>query len=610
MNPTMQKVAFLLLPALVGILLYSNSFNNEYVLDDEEAIVQNRIVQQGLDGISEIWVTEYRAGFSTEKGSLYRPMALTLFAIESEIWPQNPKPAHVINLLLYGLCCMVLYLWLRLLFRDRDHWLALMIAVIFAAHPIHTEVVANIKSADEILSLLFGLLALIGILKYFDSKSLSWMFTALIAFFFALSSKEGVILLVPVAFLMLFMFRKAELTKAGIHSAILMIPTGIYLWMRSKAIGGLVGSEEIPMLDNVLVSASGLERLTSAMSISLLYLVKLVYPATLSHDYSYNQIEIVGLSAPSFWIAFIVLVALVYCIWKWRSTKPIVAFSVLFFLLTFSLYSNLFVTIGTHFGERLLFVPSIGFCMALGWGFWHFGKGKAEVFHPRSAALSMAFFGIIVFIMATQTIGRSALWKDEITLFTADVVNAPKSTRTHFRLGRALNKKAMTMDEGSAQTSLYNQAKSELEESVAIYPKFTDALGELGLVHQNLKEYEKAMSYNERVLKINPNHHTTINNIGAVLFLQGNPEAAIPYFKRALELNPNFRDPAGNLGSCFGTLEQYEEAIKWFKVAVDIDPNYAPNYFFIALTYQNLGKQAESNQWIAKARAIDPNIGR
>ena len=96
----MQKVAFLLLPALVGILLYSNSFNHEYVLDDEEAIVQNRIVQQGLDGISEMWVTEYRAGFSTEKGSLYRPMALTLLQLRVRFGPKT-QSLHMSSMSFY-----------------------------------------------------------------------------------------------------------------------------------------------------------------------------------------------------------------------------------------------------------------------------------------------------------------------------------------------------------------------------------------------------------------------------------------------------------------------------------------------------------------------------
>ena len=71
---------------------------------------KNVNVQQGVDGLSAIWSSEYRSGFSNEKGSLFRPMALTLFALEWELWPNNPGPPHVLNVLLYMLCCWLLFL--------------------------------------------------------------------------------------------------------------------------------------------------------------------------------------------------------------------------------------------------------------------------------------------------------------------------------------------------------------------------------------------------------------------------------------------------------------------------------------------------------------------
>jgi tetratricopeptide (TPR) repeat protein len=269
----------------------------------------------------------------------------------------------------------------------------------------------------------------------------------------------------------------------------------------------------------------------------------------------------------------------------------------------------LFVLIGTHFGERLLFMPSIGLCIILGYLLWRQGRGKKEVFDPSSATLSLAFLGILIIMYTSKTMSRSAEWKDEMTLYTADVKSAPNSTRTHFRLGRAMNMKGIEVTDDREKVKWYNQAIAELEESVEIYSEFTDALGELGLAYQGLKRYDRAMVYNEKALKLNPNHYTTINNVGVVLFSQNKQEEAIPYFKRSLEINPNFRDPAGNLGSCYGTLQQYEEAIKWFKVAIEIDPNYAPNYYFIALSFQNLNNKAESDKWLALARQIDPRIG-
>ena len=147
------------------MLIYANTYNHGYVLDDDDAIVNNRFVQKGVAGLADIWTTEYRTGFSNESGSLYRPVSLSLFAIQTELWPGNSNAAHVFNIILYGLCCMLLFLWLQLLFKSYDVWLPLIASLIFTVLPIHTEVVANIKSVDEILSASFALVSLYSILK-------------------------------------------------------------------------------------------------------------------------------------------------------------------------------------------------------------------------------------------------------------------------------------------------------------------------------------------------------------------------------------------------------------------------------------------------------------
>ena len=246
---------------------------------------------------------------------------------------------------------------------------------------------------DEILSLLFGLAALIFVLKSADSQNLIWLVPGLISFFLALVSKEGAMLLIPIIPIMLLSFRKVTFKSVFVQTVGFVLPLAAYLVLRFRVIGGIFGSEETPVLDNVLVSVNGLDRIVSAISIAFLYVVKLIYPATLSHDYSISQIEIVGLGAPTFWLGLLTVMSLAFLVWKWWKSQPILSFAILFFLITFSLYSNLFVLIGTHFGERLLFMPSIGLCIILGYLLWRQGRGKKEVFDPSSATLSLAFLG-------------------------------------------------------------------------------------------------------------------------------------------------------------------------------------------------------------------------
>lgn len=609
MKFTQKPIFIALVCSLFGMLLYVKTLNHKYVLDDYDAIVENAFVSQGLDGLSDIWTTEYRTGFSEEKGSIYRPLALSLFAVEWQLWPNDPGKAHGINILLYGIICGLLFYWLLLLFGQTHRWLPTIAALLFAAHPIHTEVVANIKSADELLALLFGLTALIAALKGMERHRIIWALVAVIGFFLALLSKEGAITLLPIFALSIWFF-KPERTTYGIGiTAILALPILVYFWLRSAALGGLSGAEEIPALDNILAAASGFEYYTSAIAICGLYVWKLVFPITLSHDYSLNEIELVGLNDGGFWLSFVVGVLLIAIALKYWKTQKILSFALLFFLLTFSLYSNLFLTIGTHFGERLLFLPSLGYVLALSWVLWKWGSKKTGTFEWKKSVLTTAAIIFLLFAYSAKTVARADEWKDELTLYSADVINAPKSCRTHYRLGRAYNKVALTLTNDASKKSYFSKAVASLKTSVKIYSKFSDAHSELGLAYQNFGQYELAISHNKKALEINPNHASTINNMGTVLFLQNDQNAAIPYFKRALEIKPNFRDAAGNLGSCYGTLQQYEEAILWFKKAVEIDPSYAPNYYFVALSYKNLGDEDAYNKWLAKAQKLDPRIG-
>ena len=92
-----------LIPAVLAVVLYWNTAEHGYVLDDVSAITKNMVVKQGQESLGTIFETHYRYGYWDQKGSLYRPMALALFAMEWEYWPNDPGKAHVVNIVLYGI---------------------------------------------------------------------------------------------------------------------------------------------------------------------------------------------------------------------------------------------------------------------------------------------------------------------------------------------------------------------------------------------------------------------------------------------------------------------------------------------------------------------------
>ena len=161
---------------ILCFVLYGNSLQNDYAMDDHYVIRNNAKVAQGIKGIPNIFTSRFIENES--QNFAYRPITLTTFAIEYELFGENPFASHLINLLLYiGTCLLLLRILTRMF--AHEHWLLpLLVVGLFLLHPIHSEVVNNVKSRDELLSFLIALFALQAGLSYSKSKKLGYLLLA------------------------------------------------------------------------------------------------------------------------------------------------------------------------------------------------------------------------------------------------------------------------------------------------------------------------------------------------------------------------------------------------------------------------------------------------
>jgi hypothetical protein len=349
--------------SLAAFLLYVDTLNYGFVLDDAQAITRNDIVKQGIRGIPELLRTDYQAGSRIAKGTLYRPLSLVMFAVEWHFYPNDPFPGHLINVLLYALTVYVLFRFLCRLMPDISVLIPVSITLLFLVHPIHTEVVANIKSRDEILSFLLALLALTLSLPRESSGSLIF---AGILYFLSLMSKESAITLLGVLPLMLYFFTRKTMKQNLLRTGVFVCAAFAYLVLRRIVLGEITGSLNVSPIDNFLILARDFNTKTAtAMEILGKYLRLLFYPHPLSVDYAYNQIPIVNWADYRPLLSVAVYLVLIGLAAVRVQKKEVWVFGVIFYLMTMSIYTNLFITIGTAFGERLLYLPSLGFCITL-----------------------------------------------------------------------------------------------------------------------------------------------------------------------------------------------------------------------------------------------------
>ena len=257
-----------------GFLLYANTISFEYALDDKLYITANEFTTKGFDGIKEIWTNDLMVGFFGSKknlveGGRYRPLALTTHAIEWQFFKKTPGLSHFINVVLYGLIGVFLLSVLRRIFgwKDKKWWwgLSFLTVLIYLAHPLHTEVTANIKSRDEIMSLLFALLAFRSVLIYLESKSNKELLLSGAWFILSLFSKESSVTFLGVIPLTLIFFPKGNLKESLTAMAPLAVFTLVYLGIRLMVFADQGASLDVAaeLMNKPYLQASDSERMAS-----------------------------------------------------------------------------------------------------------------------------------------------------------------------------------------------------------------------------------------------------------------------------------------------------------------------------------------------------------
>ena len=599
--------------AIFAFLLYANTINHSYVLDDFSVIKENIVTKKGFDGINEHLNHTYRYGYWNKEDYVYRPLSLIIFATEWEIWPDNPRPAHVINILFYMLTGLILFQVLKRIFKDYNIIFSFIVTLIFIAHPTHTEVVANIKSLDEILSFLLSFLTILLLFKFIDKKSILSLALSLITFFLAFFAKEGTIVFLAIIPLVLYFFTDEKLKRIAILTSIYLVPTIIYLLIRKSIIGDAV--VDVSIADNLLMAADTLgERYATAFLLLGKYFMLVLAPLTLVSDYSFNQIPITNFANILVISSVILYLGLAYFAYKLLKKKHIISFSILYFFVGISLYSNIIIIIGSSFADRFMYMGSLGFIIGVLALVAHFTKfnlnDKSISIKKFFTSNMLGYFVIFVLVLFSyKTITRNADWESDLTLYSADVVKSPNSSHMRYHYGLVVMKElALNAKSEREKIKYLSEAVKEFEAAIKIHPTFANPYEQLGLAYFRLNDYDKSLKYYLKSLEYNPYKPVTYSNMGMIYFKRQQYDKALEVYLKAVELNPKHIDALYNLASTYGTIGQLDKAIETFKKVIALNPNHAQAYYFIAITYKNMGKLQEAGPYFKMANKLNPDL--
>ena len=612
-EPLMKRLLPALVIAIFGFLIYSNTLSHDYALDDFSAIKENFVTKQGVEGIPTIMTTSYRYGYWLSNGTLYRPLSLVMFAMEWQMAPDSPGLSHFVNVFLYAMTGLLLFFCLSRVMKDYTILLPFLTALFFIAHPVHVEVVANIKSRDEIMAFLFCLGAVYCLWGYLKSEKMSQLVFAILSYTMAMFSKENALTFLAVIPLMIYFFTKVSIEKNLKISAFFLIPIGIYFATRRAILGAVTaGTKDTSPLDNLLTSTdSSIEHIATAFVLLGKYLAALIFPFQLVSDVGYSQIPVVGMGSPVVIVSILIFVGLTIWAILNMGKKAIWAFGILYSVITFSIFSNLIIVIGSSYGERFLYMASLGFAMILAWVVLKFSnvdlaKSKGEELFAMLSKYKMAagIALLIVGLYATRTLTRNPVWENSYTLYHADIKTSPNSAKLNYHYALEQIKMGNREKNPKIKNEWYAKGKTSFEKAISIYPKYHDAYGELGLAFYRLGQKEKALENYALSLQHKPNNANVYSNMGIIYFERKDLNKAQEVYEKAVQINPRFVDARRNLGSVFAQKKEFNKAIAQFKEALKYDPKNPTIHQYLGFVYRDMGDNASSQQWLQKAAAL------
>ena len=393
---------------------------------------------------------------------LYRPATTLSYLFNYHLlgYGERPEGYHWINFFLHFTNVLLVYaLALRLL---QKFWLAIFVSALWAVHPVLTESITNIIGRADLLAA-FAVLS--GFLLYLKSTNSSgwlryaWLFGLLAVTTIGLYSKESAvsILGVVIAYEITFWNQRrndaAHLRGIILGCAAIAVPLCVMLYQRANVLAA-EKLATVPFPDNPLVGASFLKARLTALVVIAKYLWLLVWPATLSADYSYSQIPLATGTVHE-WIAWIAVIAVIVAlIWQFKKNRLYFFFGAFAFVAFVPVANLLFLT-GTIMAERFLYLPSVGFAACAVLAIYAFAE------RAKLRALAPILLCLIIAGLAARTWTRNIDWQTDLSIAKASALTSPNSSKVHSNL-------ATQLSNADPSGSNISEVTAEIDKSVAI----------------------------------------------------------------------------------------------------------------------------------------------
>ena len=674
--PFAHKLQVFLTVTMLAASVYLNTLGHQMTYDDEQVIRRNEFVLKGVKGIPDILTKDSYYSFYKQShlenilpGGRYRPLSIITFAIEQQFvgvkhdslpiqyagdlnyngrldadedlvkdyvlteddfFAHGLGLRHFVNIIIYSLSVGFIYLLFSAYLPIFSADIVFISCLLFAVHPIHTEVVANIKSRDELLSLLFILCSFIFAFRYIINQKKGDLAMFTFVFFLALLSKEYAITLIvflPFAFylfhsqninwidkklffslaLFLAFFILSYFTfhflwfplviiiyaligikyfiKTGLPALLwsMGISLCIYFGLRWYATAD-VGNYELfknNIISNPYLAATAQQTIATKLFVLIKYIGLLFYPNPLISDYSFNTIAYRNFMSWEVWVSILFYISLLIITIVLFFRRHPLAFPLLIFWAFMLPIANIFVDIGATMGERLIFHASLGFCFVITWPLKAL-QNLEERNHKIFKIVVPLMVLIVVILGFWHSFNRNRDWENNQTLFAADLPKAPNNIPLLGGVASNFGQLASKTADATEQKKLIEQSVNLIDRGLQQNGAYLPFYQTLSLDFYIIKDFDKSSSAAKGGLKVDPTNPSLKNILAAIskefvvrgnqLYKTNKKDSALLFFNKAIKANDNNADAYYNKAFILKQQGDTINAIDCLKKAIEIEP--------------------------------------
>jgi len=541
--------------AVFAILIFYNSLDNEFVFDDESVVVNNIALQEFSN------IPKYFAGgegFHKVIGRYYRPIVSTLYTVDYAIWGLNPMGFHITNIIIHVISCLLLFVILMHLFGDYKYGIlaSLIAALVFAAHPIHTEAVSWISGRTDSLVTLFFFAAFLFYSKFIKSikigeeqdtdetgksgfQKYKFLIISLLFYFFGLLSKEMIITFPVVIILYDFIYRKKNLSyiKENLNAYIsIVVVTIIYLVLRYIVLIDVVERETYAYfygMDFVTVTATMLK--TVPMYFKLLFVpINLLYHYNgfIPDSNSFLDINVI--------LSILFITLLIYLSVFFYKRHSVISFCLLFFIVSLIPVMNIVPTMNLM-AERFLYITSFSLSILIAYLIVKF-------MNENNLVPAILISLVMILLLSFFTYERNKDWKDNNTLYYT---------------GKDV--------EGTVLLTNY------------------------GNIFANNKQFGQAEIMYRKAIELRDNSLLAHHNLGLIYLLRGQLDSAEIKFKKGLSIDSLAPDGYLQLANVYQAQGKIGDAIDQLEKLQIIIPDYRDSKAMLEGLKQQYGDQLPSD---------------